>query len=176
MTEQDVRKILMAIRVVYPSLEISGVTVGVWYHLLRDQDAAEIGAALNSYMRQSHEFPPKPGELINLVRRAKEGPKRTAAEIWALIVRAASASRPIEALRAELADDSTAIRALDSIGYDRVRYGNLERDLPFCRRDFIHAYEGMEQRDEKERPLIEYRDIRLRELVSDTAKRKELAA
>ena len=148
MNREQTKALLLAVRAVYPSLEVSSVLLGVWVAVLGRWSYEQAHAAVLAYLSEPHEFPPKPGEVnelcIRLARKAHGEP--TAGAAWVEICGYASASMPLQKVFEIIGDFGPFAAAVRQVGYDRIRLANIENELRFIQRDFERYYAEAQER------------------------------
>lgn len=108
--------------------DIDKLVTDAYWLALRDWEYADFEAAAAHLMANS-KFMPRPADF-NALRKAGEP---TAAEAWDVVLSGAA-----------LEPTSRAARAARTLGgQQHIRRMNIERELPFARRDFIAAYEDL---------------------------------
>lgn len=167
MTENDTAKILMAITGVFSSFRPNEMTHPTWHRLLGGLSMSDVISALDSYVASGAEFAPTPGQLLKILERRAlpEAEKVTPDEAWAMAISAASVGT-LKGLNHE-----RTLNAIQQIGFERLRYADLETALPFVRRDFITAYERSAERDEQQHEALPAAE-NIRQIINGLANRK----
>ena len=155
MTRDETKQILMAIRTVYGSrFEATSELLDIWSLILGEHPYDEAQQALRVFLSNDSKFPPVPGEInqIILKRSAKQTP--LAVEVWDACVSLAQKGGDSDKAQKLFATNQNALRAIRAVGWDRIRYGDLETDLPFIRKDFMAYYDQMAEQDSDRKLLM----------------------
>lgn len=149
MTKEETKKLIFGIQAVYGTLEVTPVLVDVWHAVLERWPYMLVHSAVLQYLSEAHEFPCKPGQInqrcINLNRRALDIP--TGGELWEQLCGfARSGLDQLEVVK-RLEGNRAAIAAVRQVGFDRIRYGDIEHELPFIKKDFERHYNEQLERD-----------------------------
>lgn len=175
MKNEETSKILLAIATVFSNFRTNEITLPTWHRLLKEFEYKNIIEALDSYIATGKEFAPTPGQLIQILKNktTKGEALITPDEAWEIVVGVAASGCSENSMKQAKERCPKAIKAAGQIGWYRIRYADLERELAFVRRDFIDAYErGLERDDFMDNALP--LDNRINTLVSDLANKKLL--
>lgn len=167
MTPTEIAKLVQITQGNYPNWKPSEITPEVWLELLKDFPWDAIKKALKIYMSQPHEFAPNPGQLIGIIKQRCAPHKLTPDEAWSIAVGASCSGRLHEI-------DPRAAAAAQQVGVSRIRYADLETEIPFVRRDFIAAYERMEERDDLVQQTSLPSETNLLEMINGLAAKKQI--
>jgi len=133
-----------------PNLTLTPQTIRAWHELFSEDAALEFQAALNGSLKQpGRAFFPTPGEVNACLLILKHGQTPPALEVWELINKFARGSIPIAQVEKQLQHNHAAISALRQVGYNTIRYSNIETDLLFRKRDFERLYEDAAKKNEQ---------------------------
>ena len=91
MTRDETKKIVAVIATTYSNFHPSDLSllVDVWTSALMEYAYAEVSAALAAYIRtETSGFAPSPGQLIDLIAKARHADELTETAAWALVRRA----------------------------------------------------------------------------------------
>ncbi len=146
MNREETKQILMAIRAIFQSFNVTGETVSVWETVLSPHDYTPISEALMQYLSSAEKFPPTPGQLIQIaIKKVKGKNKLGSDDAWRLVL--AASSRYAEDRRAAL---PPALSQLGTrIGWERMEMADTLTELPWLQKEFIRLFEReMQDREE----------------------------
>lgn len=143
--------------IVFPSVTLSEPAFRAWHKLFENEDAQKFQAALTALVKEAGRvFFPTPGEVTAMLLKLGAPLEPSPDELWALACSCASAGLSIEAAEDHMRIQSKrAARALRSVGWERIRYADFERELPFVRRDFIEALKSSERFEDEQTTRME---------------------
>lgn len=169
MTENETAKILMAITGLFGNFKPNEMTHPTWHRLLGALPFRDVISALDTYIATGAEFAPTPGQLLKILERRAlpQGDLVTPDEAWAMAVSAAQVGS-LDGLKHE-----RTLAAIEQVSFHRIRYADIETELPFVRRDFIAAYERSAERDETQREALPAAS-KITAIVNNLAERKML--
>jgi hypothetical protein len=151
MKQHEMTKILtMFFPTFWPSMELTQETMKMWFKLFEGEDAHTFCAAMKSaVLEPGRAFPPAPGEVQKYLTKALATPedKLTASEAWGKVLTCASRSLSRFQMEKSLNEFPRAVKAALQVGYERIRFSDTEKELPFVRKDFVRYYEEMKDRD-----------------------------
>lgn len=144
MTKDEVQELLGVLEQIYPQRIGTGnpaQTLRVWSALLLDADAAQVGKAAISYMREANPHPPMPGQLLEMIQVETT---MTPHEAWGAVHR--EIQNTGYAGTPDL--DALTLEAIRAVGGE---WGSMCKSLrssevPALRARFIQAYTDMAQR------------------------------
>lgn len=152
MNEQETKTIFAIIAGEYQNLfEVSKTRLNTWQAVLKDHDFETVHKALTIYLSESHQFPPKVGELNQIILNWN---KKTSSEVWNEVLRLARCSSSLDKVNEFFKDDLSALKAINAIGWERIRYADLEKELPFIQKDFFRMYSENSKNEEVQRKVI----------------------
>lgn len=156
MTKEETSKILLAITGVFSSFRPNEMTLPTWFRLLGAIQMQDVINALDSYIATGAEFAPTPGQLIQLMQRKSlpHSEKITPDEAWHMVERVAAGSCNPQSMAFLQKECPRGMAAASQIGWNRIRYADLEKEIAFVRRDFIAAYQRTTERDALERQAL----------------------
>lgn len=157
MNKPELTKLLTLIAAGYPaSFIITPFTNELWEETIGGMDYELAKRAFKIYIKQGKDFPPNPGHIqkiaIDITTPIER--KLTPAEVWERCV--ALACRGLSSIEAAdaLSDNPRAVSAVRQVGWDRIRYADIGKDLDFVRKDFVRYYSEMEERDIEEHEAL----------------------
>lgn len=68
-TKEEIKVLIILTKSIYQHWEVNSALVDVWTSVLGRYDVATLNNALRIYLSCDHEFPPKPGQLVELCER-----------------------------------------------------------------------------------------------------------
>lgn len=156
MTIQETSKILLAITGIFSNFRANEMTLGTWFRLLGAIEMQDVINALDSYIATGAEFAPTPGQLIQLMQRKSlpHAEKITPDEAWEMVEITAAGSCKPQSMAFLQKECPRAMAAASQIGWNRIRYADLEKEIAFVRRDFIQAYQRTTERDALNRQAL----------------------
>jgi hypothetical protein len=144
MTLKELGFIMAKAKGLFPNYELTPEIVGVWFELFHKYDAVAFQAAMHAAaIEPNREFFPTPGAVTKYMQPKEKPP----AEIWERLRLFAQNSASLGSIERYFGKDSAIMRAVRAIGWDRVQYANLEKELPFIRKDFIQYLTEMRERE-----------------------------
>ena len=156
MTKEETSKILLAITGIFSNFRANEMTLPTWFRLLGAIQMQDVIHALDSYIATGAEFAPTPGQLIQLMQRKSlpEAEKITADEAWQMVENVAGGSCKPQSMAFLQKECPRAMAAASQVGWHRIRYADLEKEIAFVRLDFIQAYERTTERDALDRQAL----------------------
>jgi len=147
----EMSMILLHASALYQNATLSEPTIRMWHSLFEEEAAHKFKAAFLALVKQSGRvFFPTPGEVVGMLRTMQSN-DLPAEELWVKACEVASSGCDSAQMSAHMGRYSKrAVAALNSIGWDRVRYADLESEIHFVRRDFLAAMEGYQKNEELE--------------------------
>lgn len=139
MNANELKTILGIITGAYPTLfdpKTSGIA---WQLVLGDCEFSDVTQALKIYLSQANQYPPTPGQINQLILDSKNL-LPTAGEVWGEILKLCSMSQSYTQGQEYFKDNNSALRAIRAVGWDRIRYADIENELDFLRKDFERIY------------------------------------
>lgn len=145
MTLSEMTTVLGVAAEFFPTVSVTPQMAKAWLILFQNRDAMEFGSAMMAVCAEpGRKFFPTPGELT--ARLLGVASQSSAEEAWELCLRLASKSLDWDDAEKELqARSRAAAHAAFSVGWDRVRYSDIERELPFIRKNFLSAFESFDE-------------------------------
>lgn len=125
---------------VYPNIFDPEASFGVWQFLFRDTPFNEVLSAFETYCMEKHQYPPKPGDLNEIIQNSKIGKYPPADLIWSQILSCCRKSMNQTQVVELLEGNEPALSALEQVEYEVIRYADIEKVLPYKKRDFEKAY------------------------------------
>lgn len=147
MNRDETLTILGLITGVYPNIFDPKISLPSWELVLGDIPFEEVLSALKVYLSQSHQYPPRPGDINELIKQAKLEKFPPYALVWDQILSCAKSSMDEKEVFKLLEGNEPAISALTQVEYNVIRYCDVEKVLPYKKRDFEKAY--LEQIEDK---------------------------
>lgn len=155
MTKNDMARVLNAAYATFPHLTLTPHAIAQWFTLFGACDAATFSAALNQAVKSSNaRFFPVPGEVNQIIFKRSETPAPLGVEVWEACVELAQRGRGLSDAQKVFADNDRALKAIRAVGWDRIRYADLETELPFIRKDFVSYYDRMVDHDNELKMLM----------------------
>lgn len=132
----------------FPNFTISREFIHAWHQNFQLCDVGKFAAALTAATNEpGRQFFPTYGDIQTYLLKSE----RNAAEAWELAVGAAKNSLDEAHLMNEFGEESLLFRTIMAVGWSRIRYANIEKELDFIRKEFLRFYkeleEGVEKRD-----------------------------
>lgn len=151
MTLEEITMALGQARLVFPNVAITAEAFRMWHKLFEQEKAADFHAAILALIKQSGRvFFPTPGEVTEMLSKLNNN-EPCGAELWEMACTLAQNGHSTEGMMEHMNMISpSAAQALKSIGWERVRYGDFQRELPFVRRDFLQALEEYKNYEQME--------------------------
>lgn len=137
MTKEEIHKILTKISSLYQNFQISPTTAELWLEIFGAFQYCDVSAAALEYFQSPAAYPPTPGQLMAKLREKAKTLVPTADDSWELVIKLA---RHVSALDMALVPPSIQ-RAMRGIGWDRVAYADVQKELPWIRKEFLANYE-----------------------------------
>jgi len=133
---------------VFPNYSLSPEIIRLWYELFSKESLEHFYAAMLAVIKEDgRAFFPTPGEISAALRVLKEGYIPAAAEVWEDLLKIGSTGKNND-LENYLNGNSVARSALYQIGgINTLRYADIEKELPWRKKDFIKAYDECAQRN-----------------------------
>ena len=142
-------KIILILKSNYQAFKPDAILIRTWTEILKNYPAEEVYRACMRYMASPCPFAPKVGEIREIILAARKLAEPTSHEVFARIVKLAQGGAKLAQVERELGDNYKAKTALTIVGYDSIRMGDLETQLPYHRKAFIDAYDAIEARQGK---------------------------
>ena len=141
----------------FPNVSLTKDAFKAWHKLFENEDPQKFQAAVTALVTEpGRVFFPTPGEVTAMMMKLERPTEPSPDELWTIACKGASAGMSIEAAEDHMRQHSKrAARALRSVGWERIRYADFDRDLPFVRRDFIEALRSAERYDEEQTSRME---------------------
>lgn len=112
-----------------------------WYEMFFNEKKEDFYAALKALVKQpDRKFFPTVPEVAAALELLKNGQQITPAEAWAKILAYAAQSKHEHEIEQLEANNPTLINAMKQVEYSKIRYADIEKDLPFLKAAFIRAY------------------------------------
>lgn len=146
MTEKETAMLVSLLVAWWPDFKYADHTIKAW-KLLCDENSVtldEAKAALSCLVKNGEAYAPNAPKFVaavGAVRNAAQGKRQpTAAERWEKLCECAK-----RGLSAEVMKQKCTGRTWSAVnqagGWDRIRYANVETELPFVRQAFLKAFE-----------------------------------
>lgn len=134
----------------YPNTTMTKEAITVWHELFESETAENFLSAIRTACKEpGRQFFPTAGEIAAILKTIKHGPKQLAGDVWNLTIRACQNSGYTKKdLIRDLTGNQAAISAIRQIGFDRIRFADIEEELPWLRKEFFKAYEDFDERNE----------------------------
>jgi hypothetical protein len=149
MDRETLLKGLILIRRAFPDQwgEMDESDYDFWFNLLRDLPNDHFENAVIKYCRNhGRKDPPGPGDILQAARELMEA-HVNAEEVLQKIIVLARRGANLEHLRDVFAEDPAALRAVDVIGWDRIRYGHQD-EWPFVERRILKSYQEFREAEQ----------------------------
>jgi hypothetical protein len=172
MTKDETKKLLMGIQAVFPTFDVSALLLGVWASVLEYWPYETARAAVMAYLGEPVQFPPRPGDInercIKLTKALDGRPPAAAA--FADVCKCASQSMGETQVQETFADNPSALAAIRQVGYQRIRYANLETELTWLKKDFERHYNDHSEHEVKQERLALLPPLSVKQLPSQVHK------
>lgn len=171
MTRDEVKLLVMGVKAVFQSrFEVTPELLDMWQAVLGAQSYADGQQAVLVFLSGDNKFPPLPGEINQIIAKRNQAEIPLGVEVWEQCVSFARQGRGDGYVRGQFADNNRALSAIRAVGWDRIRYADLETELPFVRKDFIAYYDRMVEYDGERQMLLTSDEARgvLKSLASQT--------
>lgn len=144
MKYEEMVQALTRVACLFPNITLTKEFVTAWYENFRSEDITEFYGALKVAANEpGREFFPTPG----VVRKYLETKESCAEEEWMELQSLAQRGVKMFELNSMYGEDSLVMKAVRSVGWDRIRLSDYEKELPFVRKNFISAYNSMHESD-----------------------------
>lgn len=110
----------------------------IWFRILEPLTDAEFENAVIFYCRENPHRPPDPAAIIDTARFLDRA-YLTAEEVLQKVIQLAKRGTQIPELRTEFKQDPAALKAIDTLGWDRIRFAHTS-EWPFIERRFLESY------------------------------------
>lgn len=151
MNFDEAKTIIGILVAVFPRhIEPSKTLINVWQGVLSEWSFDEVHKALKAFLSTDAEFPPLPGQIHQTILKSRAKP---ASQVWAEVLKLAGQSLSLSQVKERL-ENERALRAIEAIGWDRIRYANTEKDLPFIRKDFERMYAENSEHEQQQKIAI----------------------
>lgn len=123
--------------------------LAAWFDLFGQEQAADFDVAMKLITKEiGRKFFPIPSDVEEKLSTIKKPDlASTAQEIWERLVSYAKQSKAeIDVLNLET--DDSIHRAIKEVTWDKIRYSDIDKDLPYVRAAFIKAYNAFKQNAE----------------------------
>lgn len=137
MTKEETTKILVLISGVYQNFQISPATCDVWHEIFKDFQYSDIAEACFVYFKGENNFPPVPGNLLAALRSKAKGLILDADTAWQCVLGRCSNVRALDLSTVP----PSVQRAMRGIGWERVAYADIQKELPWIQREFVANFE-----------------------------------
>jgi len=146
MTQEQMSLILCKFVTLFPNFTLSEATIKTWHSLYDDEDPIMFHSALKQCISQKgRAFFPTPGEVNAILQPMKTKQLPLSGEVWAQLLKWASSSFSESKVVLLLEDNPTAQRALQQTGWDNIRLADIDKSLPFLKRDFERHYSDTQE-------------------------------
>ena len=125
--------------------EMDDTDLNVWFKLLEHLTDAEFENAVIFHCQQ-YLKPPNPASIIQTVKTLSRI-HLSAEDVLQKVVELARAGTEVRDLKNHFDGDSAALKAIDSVGWDRIRF-EPSKTWPFLERRFLEAYRGFRESTE----------------------------
>lgn len=137
MTLQETQKVLLLISSVYQNFQISEATPIVWQRIFEGFEYSDVEGACFEFFRSPEKFPPAPGQLIEILRERIERELPSAVDAWSEVLAHCSNVRAINLSEV----DPMILQAMRGVGWERVAYADIDKELPWLEKRFRELYE-----------------------------------
>ena len=146
MTLEQMTLILGKFVIFFPNLQLSESIFKGWYSFYENEEAVLFHSALKQCISQKgRAFFPTPGEVNAILQPMKTKQLPLSGEVWAQLLQWASSSFSESKVMLMLEDNPTAQRALRQTGWENVRLSDIDKSLPFLKRDFERHYSDTQE-------------------------------
>lgn len=150
------------------------VALAIWGKVLTGFHPKVIEAAATEWIARSQKAP-TPADIRALCEVMQPTREKSvlAEKAWEQLIFAASQGLSWERVKQRFRKYPKVVRAVASIGYERIRLADKIKELPFVRRDFMLAYENYIEAD-GEPPFTQEAQKILGEVKKSLSEKKEL--
>ena len=114
-----------------------------WYELFATEPKEIFVTALRKVVKEpNRKFFPTAGEVSAAIEILKNGEQVTAREAWDKLITYAQRSIPEDRVIELEKDNQVLINAMKQVEYSKIRYSDLEKELPYLKAAFIKAYDS----------------------------------
>jgi hypothetical protein len=139
MTKKELTLIL-SMAAVALNQNITEQKIIAWYQLFFNEDAEIFSAAMNAVIKESNrKFFPTPGELTAAMEALKPQVEN-AALVWDRLITYAQQSMDWLRVEAKEFENKATISAIKQVEWNKIRYSDIEKDLPILKAQFIRFY------------------------------------
>lgn len=129
-----------SVRKVFPNYVLETEALELWYALFETYPADDFLTAILSAVKESgRQFFPTPGEVNKYLEAASGQLAMTAGEAWNLVYKNCLQEQSKFLEKHE--NNPALVIATQQIGLRRIALADMERELPFLRKEFIRTYE-----------------------------------
>lgn len=140
MTKKELVEILGSVRKVFPNYVLETEALELWYALFEMHHADDFLTAILSAVKEAgRQFFPTPGEVNKYLEAFSGQIAMTAGEAWNLVYK--NCLKEQSEFLERYADNRALVIATQQIGLRRIALADMERELPFLRKEFIRTYE-----------------------------------
>lgn len=158
MNRDETKTILGILVAVFPrNIEATPTLLNVWQSILADHSFDEVHKALKMFLSTDAQFPPLPGQLHQAILKSKTVP---VSQVWGDLLKLASSSKSLDDVKKIYADDVGVLKAIQALGWDRIRYADVEKELPFLRNAFERMYIENSKHDQNQQILIKHEEAK----------------
>jgi len=130
----------------FPNFTLSEATIKTWHSLFDDEDPIMFHSVFKLLAKApGRAFFPTPGEVNAILQPMKTKQLPLSGEVWAQLLQWASSSFSESKVMLMLEDNPTAQRALRQTGWENVRLSDIDKSLPFLKRDFERHYSDTQE-------------------------------
>jgi hypothetical protein len=122
--------------------EMTKGDMDIWYGILQPLTQEQFENAVMQYTRTNHK-PPTPALLFDIARKLDRF-HISAEEVLRKVKELAQRGLTIPELQHELKEDPEALKAIDTIGWDRIKYGHID-EWPWIEKRFLESYRELRQ-------------------------------
>lgn len=149
MTKSDVLKLLSIVVGAFPNWKPNDMTAPIWFGIFQDIEYDLAEKALISFLNEDHEFAPNPGQIKARVNRWLGVSQTLFEEVWLKVLEDASSGE----ISREILNNPAACKAIRFVGWHRLRHCDVNKELPFVKKDFLTALKTFTERKETERQI-----------------------
>lgn len=146
---EEMTEILGKKAILFSNFKLMPTTIKAWFDHFRSVSKQEFEPAITAAINEpGRAFFPSPGEITRYLNATKPQ-LPDAGEVWSkLLTLAASRGNPWAYLENNLAGQT----ALRHVGWDSIKFSDIEKELPFRKREFIQVYnQAIESQGMRER-------------------------
>lgn len=156
MNRKEMALILGREYLTFPNIGLEKETVDAWLSHFKDTDVAVFDTAIKLCIEETgRKFFPTVGEVSAKIKLLTKPTLWTGAEVWCQLVKHASNSMSEVEVLSRVKNFPAIETALRAVGWDAIRYSDIQKELPFVRNKFIEIYENctgkFEERSEAQR-------------------------